>query len=316
MVGAMANSQVALAAVVGIILGFASSINAQGLENTTNYNILLRFQTPVTAEVEAVFVSAKSKWETIILSDIESFITIQEGQDICGITAPATEEVDDLLIYVNVHNIDGPGNVLANAGPCAQDSLNRVRVGIMNFDLADLENLIQAQRAQTVVLHEMAHVLGFGTLWESLDLINTDGFFFQTYKYEGEEGNIGNEEIGMQGEAIIENEGQTGTAKSHWKENVYTIELMTGFVSEDGAAPLSLLTIRSLVDLGYSVDITQADDFEVDEDIADEYGNIRANYLRGSAPSAASLTSEGRPSYGNDVLSFPLQRLPETPKRR
>jgi hypothetical protein len=311
----MANSQVALAA-VGIILGFASSINAQEVENATHYNIQLRFQTPVSPEVEAVFVSAKSKWETIIISDIESFITIQEGQEICGIIAPATENVDDLLIYVNVHDIDGPGSVLANAGPCGLDSNNRVRAGIMNFDLADLQNLIQAQRAETVVLHEMAHVLGFGTLWESLDLINTDGFFFQTYKYEGVEGNIGNEEIGMEDEAIIENEGEAGTAKSHWKEKVYGIELMTGFVSEDGAAPISLLTIRSLVDLGYNVDINQADEFEVDEDIADDYDDIRANYLRGSAPSAASRTSDGRPSYGNDVLSFPLQTLPETPKRR
>jgi hypothetical protein len=54
--------------------------------------------------------------------------------------------------------------------------------------------------------------------------------------------------------------GGDGTVNSHWRESVFGNELMTGFINA-GKNPLSIMTIRSLEDLGYVVDTTAADPF-------------------------------------------------------
>ncbi len=52
--------------------------------------------------------------------------------------------------------------------------------------------------------------------------------------------------------------GGAGTRDSHWRETVFEKELMTGFIG--GADnPLSKVTSRSLVDLGYVIDDATAD---------------------------------------------------------
>jgi hypothetical protein len=52
----------------------------------------------------------------------------------------------------------------------------------------------------------------------------------------------------------VENEGEPGdgTWGSHWRESVFTSELMTGFANP-GEEPLTRLTIASFEDLGYKV---------------------------------------------------------------
>ena len=76
----------------------------------------------------------------------------------------------------------------------------------------------------------------------------------------GANGNAGHVAIGGTGEADIEDLGGAGTARGHWKESVYENELMTGFIS-GSTQPMSLLTVRSLQDMGFTVDITKADAF-------------------------------------------------------
>jgi hypothetical protein len=58
----------------------------------------------------------------------------------------------------------------------------------------------------------------------------------------------------------VMNEGGAGTVNSHWRDNVFDPELMTGFLSAEPNS-LSVVTIASLADLGYTVDVSQADHF-------------------------------------------------------
>jgi hypothetical protein len=58
----------------------------------------------------------------------------------------------------------------------------------------------------------------------------------------------------------VENTGGPGTADAHWRESVFGNELMTGFV-DAGANPLSRVTVGSMGDLGYSVNLTDADPY-------------------------------------------------------
>ena len=42
---------------------------------------------------------------------------------------------------------------------------------MMEFDVADMDLLESDGTLKPVILHEMAHVLGIGTLWHHLDLL-------------------------------------------------------------------------------------------------------------------------------------------------
>ena len=74
--------------------------------------------------------------------------------------------------------IDGPGAVLGAAGPCLVRNADFLSLyGIMFFDIDDLDFLEQIGFFDEVVIHEMGHVLGFGTLWEfGRDLLDGGGF--------------------------------------------------------------------------------------------------------------------------------------------
>ncbi|HXW97736.1 MAG TPA: leishmanolysin-related zinc metalloendopeptidase, partial [Gemmatimonadales bacterium] len=60
----------------------------------------------------------------------------------------------------------------------------------------------------------------------------------------------------------VEDNGVAGTTRSHWKETVFNDELMTGYISGT-VHPLSLTTVESMADLGYTVDPTAADPFNL-----------------------------------------------------
>jgi hypothetical protein len=60
----------------------------------------------------------------------------------------------------------------------------------------------------------------------------------------------------------VENKGGEGTVDSHWRDTVFGAELMTGFVNE-GGNPMSRLTIASLQDLGYEVNMDVAQPYHL-----------------------------------------------------
>ena len=156
-------------------------------------------------------------------------------------------------------------------------------MGSMRFDTSDLPTLEAAGTFNAVILHEMGHVLGIGTLWSSkgfLQLPSSTSAKQDTH-FNGPEAIAGFNLIGGSAytgasqtvvpggaKVPVENCAQgvptscgSGTINSHWRENVLQSELMTGYLNGSGSNPLSALTIGSLKDLGYVVDATKADAF-------------------------------------------------------
>jgi hypothetical protein len=140
----------------------------------------------------------------------------------------------------------------------------------MVFDAADVATMEANGTLTNVVLHEMGHVLGIGTLWGLLGLLQNPspvgGPPLDTF-FSGPNGIAGFNAIGgatyTGGQKVpVENTGGGGTVNGHWRESVLQTELMTGFVSP-GASPLSQLTARSLQDHGYVVNAAAADAFFV-----------------------------------------------------
>jgi len=106
---------------------------------------------------------------------------------------------------------------------------------------------------EDVIVHEMGHVLGIGTLWNTVpfgfDRTLLQGPLTSPY-FAGPKANVFWNAEGGTGELPIENDFGPGTAFGHWKETTLNNELMTGFLNL-GENPLSRITAGSMADLGY-----------------------------------------------------------------
>lgn len=248
------------------------------------YDIEFQFVGPVSDSLRSVVRSASERWERVItgdLPDVEpgSPEAERDSIDLNRCFSGAGKRgapIDDLLMLVRADSIDGEGSVLARAGPCfVRDSDDDPRlppttvVGGVEVDTAD----VGGGSLETIVLHEIGHVLGFGTLWNfrggdavgPYQLLEDPGSDDPTFI-----GPFAIEkflEIGgdrFDGEPVpVANQGGQGTRDSHWRESVFGNELMTGFLNPNIANPMSSVTVASLADQYYSVDLGEADAFRV-----------------------------------------------------
>ncbi len=230
-----------------------------GAASTDSFAITLRYNGTITTAQELTFDSAASRWEQIVLTGL-SDLPVNIAANHCGTGAPALSgTVDDLLIDASIEAIDGAGGVLATAGPCLTRTAGGLPVyGVMEFDSADVVNLEANGQLEAVILHEMGHVLGFGTVWDSL----LAGKGTSDPRYTGLTGRgAWSAVFGGSGLSVpVENIGGPGTADSHWRESVLDKELMTGYL-DSGVTPLSEVTVGALADLGYGVNLDAADPF-------------------------------------------------------
>ena len=272
------------ASVPGLSLAGDPALFVATVRPSSGFDIQIRHQgSPSSAQLLA-FAEAEVRWESLITGDLPN-VQVTVGAGSCGDGSPAlNESVDDLLILANLSAIDGPGNVLGAAGPCfirVPGSLPIV--GQMRFDTDDLAQLEDAELLGPVILHEMAHVLGFGTLWSQFDLLEDphlsgglDPHFTGPLAIAAFDAAGGATYSG--GKVPVEDcpedlcgGSDEGTADSHWRESVFGRELMTGFVAL-GSNPLSRITLQAFADEGYTVTLGGADDYTVG-------GNLRSGDL-------------------------------------
>jgi hypothetical protein len=235
---------------------------------TSSYDVEVRFLSTGSPSLEQAFLDAADRWEVLLIGDLTDIpISVSAGS--CGSGSPALNEtIDDLVIFATIDSIDGPGNTLGQAGPCFIRSSNQLPlVGRMIFDEADLADLEAAGLLDDVIVHEMGHVVGFGTLWDILGFLadpalsgGTDPHFTGPRAIEAFD-SIGG--AGYSGSKVpVEDNGGPGTADAHWRESVLGNELMTGFLNL-GSNPLSEVSIASLWDLGYQVNLDGSDSFSI-----------------------------------------------------
>ena len=182
--------------------------------------------------------------------------------------------------------IDGVGGILGSAGPTSVTQFGSTAPGFkqtrgtpiaiartsqMNFDIADIEDLAANGSLLDVIKHEMAHAMGFGSLWQQNGLLSTINGQLQytgvnaLAKYRTESGNRAARWV------PVEQAGGGGTAGSHWDDDdpffnrrtrSGSSELMIGsidpgnetkFTSETTWAAMADLwyVVRGINDVGY-----------------------------------------------------------------
>src|SRR5262245_48666327 len=258
--GAGAGAQTVRAVANGVALsGNPADFTVEADAAASDFTIDLQFRTSATAAQRAAFMNARTRWQQVISGDIVD-ISLAGNTTNCGGVVPRGT-VDDVRILVELDSIDGSGNILGSAGPCIIRFTSRLTaVGVMRFDTADLANLQNNGSLGDVILHEMGHVLGFGTLWDQTQFNYVNGACTNSPNYDGPQavaaftgsnGGVGTT-IPLENFQPDPNKCDNGTRDSHWEEDVFKSEIMTGFISGT-VRPLSLTSIQSLKDLGYTV---------------------------------------------------------------
>jgi hypothetical protein len=244
------------------------------------FNIDLRFIGTITPSIQTAFTAVKARWEEVITGDLAPVALNQPAGAACRdasgnslINHPAfNETVDDLVVFVQVDSIDGPGQVLGQAGPCLVRTSNRLPIfGMMRFDIADLTLMENTPGLlYEVMLHELAHVLGFPAVWTSAPfaLLQDTASAGGNPNFIGARAASGFTIAGgtlINGSGVpVENTGSDGTRLAHWRESILSNELMTGFINSNAQVPmprnpLSAITIGAMMDIGYQVNFGAAD---------------------------------------------------------
>jgi hypothetical protein len=227
-------------------------------ETTSPFTIEVRFLGGLTQQQMDAFKGAADRWSRIIVGDLPELLV--DGQ-----------LIDDVLILARGADIDGPGRILGQAGPThvrpatAGDAAFIPAKGRMTFDTADLEQMEQRGTLNDVITHEMGHVIGSGTIWDDKGFLKGRGTENPTFEGPSameEYGKLRRDGTGPPTPVPVENEGGPGTRDSHWRESVFRSELLTGRISEAGN-PISHVSVGSLQDLGYVVDMNAAEPYEL-----------------------------------------------------
>lgn len=212
-----------------------------------------------TADELAAFSAAEAEWESRI-------VDLKED--------PGDKTLD---ISIDLDNIDGVGGTLGSAGPTAVKWVTGgdylyAGLGTITLDTSDTANMASNGTLNDVILHEMAHVIGFGTLWSS------SGVGFSGYQelyvsgsgqYTGAAALAAYQQefVGQESATYVpvELEGGAGTADGHWNEGYggaatgildhfgrdMNLMLMSGWANPGSF--ISATTMGQWEDLGYII---------------------------------------------------------------
>ena len=245
-----------------------------------DFDIELVFVDDVSELQKNVIQYTAKRWMSVIVEDLPDYTFAQGFSGTCGgqsYEIPSGERIDDLRIYVSTYV---SSNIAIGEGSphILRETTHLPVVGCMAIDVSNTTSLLGTP------LHEIGHVLGFGTLWEEFGLRqdlsysdwNADTHFNGPRAIAAFDDAGGRDYRGKK----VPVERRDGV---HWRFGVLNGEIMTP--ARAGEEALSAITVQSLADLGYGVDVTRADPYNTREPY---------DYLSGTTASAkisAALSS-------------------------
>lgn len=211
------------------------------------YLIEIEFGSNWTGSDRNYLLNAAIRWMHIVQNGLPP-IDIGGGKVVSG-------------IVVRANIVPGaPGGTLAQSGPTMyrpQSVRYLPAAAVLELEQPDFVQLKADGRIDDVLFHELAHGMGFGMLWPYLGLIQGAGTANPSFV-----GPRGCAEYGaLRGAGPspipVQNAGGNGVADVHWREDAFGIELMSPYLPTH-PNPVSRLTLASMIDLGYAIDLSQA----------------------------------------------------------
>ena len=245
------------------------------------FNIELVFVSDFTDAQKDVMQQAARRFETIITEGLPAvdFSANPHELSFGDGTIVVDDAVDDLRIFVYKdevmeHGGSGGWSYVRSGNPTGLPAVGQVWIGARNQAniVARKPRWHEEHLLRRLMLHETAHVLGFGTLWADAGLrheLTGDTYFsgelaIQAFNAAGGEDYRGNKVPAAYGYG---GSGGCGAGGAHWRESVFGgpgrrfAELMEPGPARENA--LSAITIQSFADLGYVVDVSRADPYRL-----------------------------------------------------
>ena len=220
------------------------------------FQIELVYRSSISSEEKVLLRRAADQWEEAITGDLPdiSFVSSPYDKYIwdVGMRVTVTDVVDDVRIFVGSGtfmglSMAGRGGVISvrSEGKLPILSILDISPFLFGYDDDDLYR---------VMLHEIGHCLGFGIVWEDLELLQHNYFF----------GVMARRWFDVLGGSSYRGEKvPTEPGGGHWRTSVFGDELMTTRPVSPYRAPLSAITIASMNDIGYEVNLDVAEEYKV-----------------------------------------------------
>lgn len=226
------------------------TVAARGDDET--FDIVIRPSGSVDPDVLTAMEQAAVRWERVITRGLTD-MPVTTGPGSCGTGSAAFDGVvDDLQINLSMQDIPAA----AWATPCVYGPDDLPRLGMVEFDPDLVPDQTALHQLDEIAVHEIGHVLGFGVVWQrGRDLVlGADG---PDPRFVGPRARAENSRLGRLADIpimIID-----GVISPHWESAFLGPEIMA--TVPDGSA-LSALTVASLADVGYAVDMDAADPYD------------------------------------------------------
>jgi hypothetical protein len=221
------------------------------------YKIDFSFAANVGPELQGTIRKAAARIESVIVGDLPDQTNVNLPDDLypaCSNDLPTT--IDDMWLCASVdvlpEFVDGRGGY------------DRVRLDSF-LPFAGFITISEAapNPPLAVIIHEIMHAIGFGTIWNELGLTSED----DTCAYSSTSAAAA-EYRSISGCAVANlplNQSRSGGCSGHFMENCFIHELMTPtyFINSDGSVPyqFSRVSVAALQDLGYTVNFNAADEY-------------------------------------------------------
>ena len=241
-----------------------------GLSATDSWNVTVVDAVPETFDIDLVFQgsftdaqerhieAARDRWESILAATELSDVTYNREVGCHGITERAGT-VDDHLVVIRVGHIDNLGETLGWAGYCSRRfSDGTPIVSVVQLDEDDIARVTASGSLENLAFHEMGHGLGFhGHYWNLKGLLDdgADPHFTGTLARAAFHAAGGTRYTG--------NKVPISSDYNHWRESVLGTEIMTPTLTVGGTQPMSAITLQSMADIGYTVDVSLAEDYDL-----------------------------------------------------
>lgn len=217
---------------------------------------------------DATFAKAAAKWEAVLALDVPDFtnsLNVDLSQAWVDGYTNYQASVDDIVIMYGMSTL--AGNTLGWSGPTyyRNDGSNWKHTpvaAVMMFDKDKISGLGGQKAFEYVILHEMGHAIGMGTVDDKINCVVgcTPGSNTPNY-WKCKNAQAAYAAAGCSGQLPIETAMGSGSGCSHWQEATLKNELMTPVLDKQPSpAPMSAITIGGAEDIygDGNVDYSQA----------------------------------------------------------
>ncbi len=258
-------------------------------------------QNPLPYRVLLSMDRVAAKWRAVIRSAPPGE-SVRLALNECRNLIPVSQFITGVRVLIRADSIKS--TVAALGGPCAIRSNGLPLLGTVEINAYYLSTYSD-RKLDDLILHEVAHVLGIGSIWgygTLAGLVNGDSASFDPI-FVGPNALSAFGKLGgsarFTGRPIPLELGVLG----HWRIPAFAGEVMSPYLTFD-PQPLSSVTVAALKDMGWNVELEAYEEYQLPPSV------LLPRIGTGTVSARVSAASPTLRVLGNDILSPQMMIMP------